>query len=285
MKIAVLLATFNRKNKTLACLNNLKVQEIPEELDLVIYLTDDASTDGTTEAIQEQYPEVRVYNGSGSLFWAGGMINSWTNALPSNADYYLLLNDDTFLERDCIKILVQSCTEFYLQHKLHAICVGTTQDPISGEITYGGRKLYSRYQPQSYRIEPQEYSIECDMANSNIMLVPAEVVAKIGILSKEFTHAIADFDYTLRAKKAGFPVIVAPGILGTCGNDHGKNWKSGQVKLSERVKYLFSVKGLAYKEYLLFIKRHFPLNLPASFFKLWVKTLFPIVYDLFKKTA
>lgn len=285
MKIAVLLATYNRKNKTIECLNNLKDQEIPKDLGLQIFLTDDASTDGTSEAVQEQFPEVNVYHGNGSLFWAGGMIHSWTKALSSNADYYLLLNDDTFLKKNAIKILIQSCTEFYSKHGRHAISVGTTQDPNLGEITYGGNKLYSRYKPQNYRVQPGEHSIECDMANSNIMLVPSEIVATIGILSKEFTHAIADFDYTLRARKAGFAVIVAPGILGICANDHAKNWKSGQVKLSERVKYLYSVKGLAYKEHLLFIKKHFPLNLPASFFKLWSKTLFPVVYDLFKKTA
>ncbi|MDX2072290.1 MAG: glycosyltransferase family 2 protein [Haliscomenobacter sp.] len=285
MKIAVLLATFNRKDKTLACLHNLKSQEIPEGPDLEIFLTDDASTDGTSEAIQAQFPETNVYHGNGSLFWAGGMIQSWTNALSSKADYYLLLNDDTNLKRDAVKILLNCCSEFYTKHGSQAIGVGTTQDPDSKEITYGGRKLFSKYKPQSYRVQPGEHSIECDMANSNIMLVPAEIVTKIGILSKEFTHAIADFDYTLRARKAGFSVIVAPGILGDCANDHAQNWKSSQVKLSERVKYLYSVKGLAYKEYLLFIKKHFPLNLPASFFKLWLKTLFPIVYDLFKKAA
>ncbi|WP_421799213.1 glycosyltransferase family 2 protein [Haliscomenobacter sp.] len=285
MKIAVLLATYNRKDKTLTCLSNLKDQEIPNDLDLEVFLTDDASSDGTTQAILEQYPDTHVYHGNGRLFWAGGMIHSWTNALSSNADYYLLLNDDTFLQRDTVRIMLQSCIDHYAKHGQQAITVGTTKDPNSEEITYGGRKLYSKYQPKSYRVQPQAHSIECDMANSNIMLVPAEIVAKIGILSKEFTHAIADFDYTLRAKKAGFSVIVAPGILGFCANDHEKNWKSGQVKLSERVKYLYSVKGLAYKEYLLFIKKHFPLNLPASFLKLWVKTLFPIVYDLFKKTA
>jgi GT2 family glycosyltransferase len=285
MKIAVLLATYNRKDKTLTCLSNLKKQEIPDDLDLEVFLTDDASTDGTTKAILEQYPKTHVYQGNGSLFWTGGMIQSWTMALASNADYYLLLNDDTFLKKDTIKIILQSCIDFYKVHAFHAISVGTTKDPDSGEITYGGRKLYSKHQPQNYRVDPQAHSVECDMANSNIMLVPAEIVAKIGILSKEFTHAIADFDYTLRAKKAGFSVIVAPGILGLCANDHGKNWKSSQVKLSERVKYLYSVKGLAYKEYLLYIKKHFPLNLPASFLKLWVKTLFPVVYDLFKKTA
>lgn len=285
MKIAVLLATYNRKVKTLTCLGNLKDQEIPDDLNLEVFLTDDASTDGTTKAILEQYPETHVYHGSGNLFWAGGMIHSWTMALSSNADYYLLLNDDTFLQRDTVRIMLQSCADHYAKHGQQAISVGTTKDPNSEEITYGGRKLYSRYQPQSYRVEPQAHSIECDMANSNIMLVPAEVVAKIGTLSKEFTHAIADFDYTLRAKKAGFSVIVAPGILGVCANDHEKNWKSGDVKLSERVKYLYSVKGLAYKEYLLFIKKHFPLNLPASFLKLWLKTLFPLVYDVFKKTA
>ncbi len=115
------------------------------------------------------------------------------------------------------------------------------------------------------------------------MMVPREVVKKIGILSADYTHSIADFDYTLRAKKAGFNVVVAPGILGHCTDDHGNNWKSSGVSLKDRIRYLKSPKGLAYKEYLHFIKLHFPSHLPVAFFKLWLKTLFPVVWDKFKR--
>jgi GT2 family glycosyltransferase len=285
MKIAVLLTTFNRKEKTLACLKKLNQQELPKDIELEVFLTDDASADGTAAVVNAQFPLVHVYPGTGHMYWAGGMRNSWQYALKTLPDYYLLLNDDTFIADDAITRLLQCCVSYYKQCLNYAICVGRTKDPDSGKLSYGGRKLYSKHRIQSYLVPDNQEIVACDMGEANIMLVPREIVDKIGILSCKYTHAFADIDYTLKAQKAGFKVIIPPGILGDCKNDHGKNWKSSDTRLSQRVKFMYSPKGLAYKEYLYFMHQHFPLQTPAAFFKIWLKTLFPIVYDRFKKTA
>jgi GT2 family glycosyltransferase len=282
MRIAVLLTTFNRKEKTIACLKYLYEQVMRDDIRLDLFLTDDASPDGTAEAVKDLYPVANIFHGNGSLFWAGGMRNSWTQALAVDPDYYLLLNDDTFLYPDAVERLIQTSEEALL-HSHAAVCIGTTKDADSGTISYGGRKLYSGRGPGSYVVHSETGNLECDLGNANIMLVPRMVVKKIGILSPDYIHGIADYDYTLRAKKAGFKVLVSRGILGTCKRDHGKNWKSSGTRLKERINYLYSPKGLAYKEYLFFIRKHFPLYLPSAFFKLWLKTLFPIFYDTFKK--
>jgi GT2 family glycosyltransferase len=280
MNIAVLLATFNRKEKTIACLRTLYAQQFPTEVSIDVYLTDDASTDGTRDAIKKEFPQVMIFVGNGSLFWAGGMRNSWQKALNAQPDFYLLLNDDTALENNAIETLLS----YYQQKNQHAaICIGTTIDNISGNISYGGRKLINPAKVQSHIVRSDTEFMDCDLGNANIMLVPKEVVATIGILSDDYTHSIADFDYTLRAKKAGFKVIVAPGILGHCVDDHGNNWKSADVSLKDRIKFLKSPKGLAYHEYLKFIKIHFPTHLPEAYFKLWLKTLFPLVWDKLKR--
>lgn len=280
MKISVLLATYNRKDKTIACLESLYRQHLDEGIHLNVFLTDDASSDGTAEEVKKRFPQVNVFNGTGSLFWAGGMRYTWNEALKSGADYYLLLNDDTLLDRSAIHQLLN-----YNQKTTNgpAICVGTTKDAFTGDISYGGQKLYHKNKVQCYTLYSQEDYLECDMANANIMMVPAAVVARIGILSEAYTHSIADFDYSLRAKKAGFKVIIVPGIIGYCTDDHGNNWKSTHTTLKERISYLKSPKGLAYREYLHFIRGHFPLHLPAAFLKLWIKTLFPVIWDKFKK--
>jgi GT2 family glycosyltransferase len=278
MRIAVLLATFNRKVKTISCLKSLYEQKIPGQITLEVFLTDDASSDGTALAIKQQFQAVNIFTGSGSLFWAGGMRNSWTEAQKTDPDYYLLLNDDTTLVNDAIIKLL----DFNKNNAATAICVGTTQDSVSGDISYGGRKLYHKSKVRSFTIFSEDEYLECDLANANILLVPKAVVEAIGILSNEYTHSIADFDYTLRAKKAGFKTMIVPGILGYCTDDHGNNWKSANVPLKDRIKYLKSPKGLAYSEYLTFIRHHFPYHLPAAFFKLWMKTLFPVVWDKLK---
>ena len=63
------------------------------------------------------------------------------------------------------------------------------------------------------------------------MWVPKEVVNKIGPLAEGYVHGVADYDYTLRARKAGLPVLIAPGYLGSCTDDHEWAYK-GFEKLS-----------------------------------------------------
>lgn len=278
MKIAVLLATYNRRQKTLTCLENLEQQQLPEGVALEVFLTDDNSADGTADAVKALYPYVHVFHGSGHLYWAGGMRSTWRKAMPEQPDYYLLLNDDTTLYPDAISKLLAIATT-----NPPSICIGSTCDESSGSLSYGGLVLLSKKRWKSKKVFNETATADCDFANANIMLVPAEVVKKIGILSDRYTHSLADYDYSLTAKKHGFAVKLAPGYLGSCVDDHGRNWKSQQTTLKERIQYLKSPKGLAYTEYLWFIKRHFPRSYPSAFVKLWAKTFFPFIWDRLKK--
>lgn len=280
MKIAVLLATYNRKEKTVSCLQRLYDQELREGVSIEVFLTDDNSTDGTRAAIRQHFPRVRIFKGSGSLFWAGGMRNSWKNARTVDPDYYLLLNDDTLLTENAVERIL---AYYDVQGKdPDTIAIGSTMEYSNQVVSYGGRKLYHPKKVQSYIAYSETEYLDCDMANANIMMVTRQIVHEIGMLSECYTHSIADFDYTLRAKKAGFKTVVMPGVLGNCIDDHGYNWSSSEVSLKNRLKYLKSPKGLAYKEYMGFIRQHFPSHIAEAFIKLWLKTLFPVLWDKFK---
>lgn len=279
MKIAVLLTTYNRKEKTLSCLRSLKQQVLPAHTNLEIFLTDDDSKDGTAAAVKQFYPEVNLFNGTGNFFWAGGMRFTWKKAMTVTPDYYLLLNDDTLLHENAISVLLATSESM----SGPSIIIGSTADSSTGQLSYGGWKLKTNKFWGGERVYDDTNSKDCDFGNANILLVSKGVVERLGILADHFTHSLADYDYTLKAKKAGFAVSVAPGFLGHCTDDHGKNWKSQNTSISQRIAYLKSPKGLAYKEYLRFIRDHFPLSYPSAFVKLWAKTLFPFVWDRFKR--
>src|SRR3712207_1700443 len=138
MKIAVLLTTFNRKNKTVICLESLKRQKLPDDVKIELFVTDDASTDGSVDAIKECFPNANIFNGGGSLFWAGGMRNSWREATKHFPDYYLLLNDDTVLHDSAISVLLKG------SNNASAVCIGSTKDPATGKRSYGGRCLTAK---------------------------------------------------------------------------------------------------------------------------------------------
>ena len=91
--IAVLLTCYNRKDKTLACLKQLYDSKFASAIhfEMDVYLTDDGSDDGSGAAIKENFPDVIIISGNGKLFWAGGMRNSWNEALKKHYDGFLLL--------------------------------------------------------------------------------------------------------------------------------------------------------------------------------------------------
>lgn len=282
LKIASLACSFNRKEKTSAFLKSLLSQALPEGYSLDIYLLDDNSTDGTRKHVQQHFPTVTLIEGTGSLYWAGGMRTVWNAALKSgDYDFFLLLNDDVHLNGDSISRLLAAHTQSQFPEN---ILLGTVYDDNKEKISYGGHKLKSKITGYAYTVVPDDKELlEAQIGNANVMMVDKAAVNKIGILSNEYIHGLADFDYTLTAVKNGVKVWVAPGYYGYCINDHGNRWLSGKTTLKKRIAYLYSPTGLAYKEYLHYVWKHFPLMLPTVFTKAWLKTLFPVVYDKFKK--
>ncbi|MBD1393318.1 glycosyltransferase family 2 protein [Mucilaginibacter glaciei] len=279
--IAVLLTCHNRKQKTLAFLKSLTQQAAFKNLQVDIYLLDDASADGTAQAVTELYPSINILYGSGNLFWAGGMRTVWTHAAAQKTyDIFLLFNDDVLLLPDCIERLFDTYTSFKGEG---TILIGSTLSPTSNKISYGGHVLYKPNRAAYSAVKPDDVKIlPCQLANANIFLVDKKAVDKIGLFCERYTHYLADFDYTITAARNGVGVYVAPGYYGYCEDDHGVNWLSGVHSLKTRINYLYSVKGLAYKEYLYYIKKHFPADYKAAVVKLWLKTLFPLIWDKFK---
>ncbi|MBE0573823.1 glycosyltransferase family 2 protein [Candidatus Dojkabacteria bacterium] len=283
MKVAILITSHNRKGKTIACLESIKNLNYPLKILIDIFLVDDGSIDGTGEAVKAKFPQVKVIQGDGNLFWAGGMNRAWKEALKQKFDGFLLLNDDTILFPSALDEIIETHKEAQERYKQEGIYIGTTQDPTTHKYTYGGHKIINKFNGKSTPVIPEKgKSKECDFANANIMFVSKSVVDTIGVLCERFTHAVADYDYTLRVSKKGIPVLVCPSYLGTCEDDHGNNWLSANTTLKERIKYLKSPKQLAYNEYLFYIKRHFPFYLPIAFIKLWGKTFFPSIWDKYK---
>ncbi|HLW10863.1 MAG TPA: glycosyltransferase family 2 protein [Fermentimonas sp.] len=285
VSMAVLLTCHNRKNKTIACLSSLFQATIPSQYIVDIFLTDDGSTDGTSEAIKELFPEVQVIKGSGNLFWAGGMRLAWETAMNKKSyDVYLLINDDVVLYADFFLKLVETDVYAYSKTGKKGVYTGATIDDRSKAVTYGASRIKNyKLIVRGHRIVPTDQPQKCDITNANILWVSKEVVNELGIFDYRFTHGLADHDYSLQAAKKQIPVLLAPGVCGVCIHDHGKNWRSNNYPLKERIAYLKSPKGLAYREYLYYIRKHFPMFIPYSFIMLWMKTLFPVVWDRLKK--
>lgn len=216
--IAVLLTCYNRREKTLQCLQALYQQNLCTGIELKPYLVDDASTDGTTEAVQRAYPHVHLIRGTGNLFWNGGMRAAFTAAQSEDPDYYLWLNDDTVLYPHALKTLLDVSAQLAIQEQGKAIIVGSTLDPETNRPTYGGlRQTYWWHPLKFHHICPDpNQPYHCDTLHGNCVLIPRAVVILVGNLNPAYTHNLGDYDYGLRARRKGCSAWMAPGYLGTC---------------------------------------------------------------------
>lgn len=288
LKTAVLLTCYNRKEKTLNCLRSLYTAIDLNNFDIKfeVYLVDDNSSDGTSEEISIKFPKIYIIKGSGNLYWAGGMRLAWETALKKDHDYdfFLLLNDDVILTNNFIYDLLNTHEYCKAKFKKSGIYVCSTMDSKNSKISYGGTLIIKRgINIKSVRIHPSNVPIPCSVANANILMVAREVVKVIGILDPNYLHDFADYDYTLLASSQGFPVLVSPGFGGYCVNDHGKRWLSSDVSFKERLNYLYSIKGISYRDHSYYLKKNFKFQFPYYFVLFWLKTIFPFIWDKFKK--
>lgn len=221
MRLAALLTCHNRRDQTLACLRALHASIRPSGCELAVYLVDDGSADGTGAAVRAEFPLVALIEGDGSLFWNGGMRLAFGAAMQHGHDAYLWLNDDTMLYPDALQRLFACSDE---QARAHGgrrdIVVGATCDAASGRLTYGGLVSRSRWSPYYYvHLPVGDRTQSCKTFNGNCVLIPREVVRATGNIDDAFVHAIGDWDYGFRARRAGFAIWMANGFVGTCSQN------------------------------------------------------------------
>jgi GT2 family glycosyltransferase len=272
--IATLITCYNRKDKTLICLDMLMLNSLPVGYSMDVYLVDDGCTDGTSQAIHSCYPQVNIIKGDGNLFWNRGMHKAWeTAAKAKDYDYYLWLNDDTFLFKNALEVMLSAI----LSTENQSIIVAASCSKVTGMLTYSG------FLSNGDRIKPIDKLVKAHTFHGNCVLIPKLVFQKVGNLDPLFHHSIGDMDYGLRATKFGIKSLVAPGFLASCEeHDSLPLWCIPSASLIERIKSLYSPLGNNQPYYYFRFKfRHFgflialkhlvSMHLRLFFPALWLK--------------
>jgi GT2 family glycosyltransferase len=276
-RIGLLIASHNRREKTLACLRHAFGQDgLGERFRLDCYLVDDGSSDGTADHVRQEFPRVQVFKGDGSLFWNRAMHWAMKEAAAADPDFYLWLNDDTQLQKNACSTLLDTYDAVSEDGKRSALVVGAISDPDTGEATYGGVVRCSRWHPFRYQqVRPQSVPALCDTMNGNCVLIPREVARRVGNLEPAFRHAIGDTDYGLRARARGCSLWLTPGFVGTCRRNPAAEgaWHKS-LPLRERWKKVCSPKGLPPREFLVFARRHGGVLWPAFWALPYLRLIF-----------
>ena len=177
---------------------------------------DNASSDGTVEYVKDKFPSVKIIANSENLRFAGGNNVGIKYALERNADYVLLLNNDTEVAPDFLPELVRAAENdksigiagpkiYYYEGNKMIWFAGGKVEFWKGWISHIGIREpdYGQY----------DFAREVDYITGCCMLVKREVIEKIGKLDESFFIYGEDADWSLRASRAGYSLVYVPSSI------------------------------------------------------------------------
>ena len=208
-RVCVLILNRDRREDTLACLSSLLARPYAN-LDVVVL--DNASSDGTPAAVRAAYPQIQVIETGGNLGYAAGNNVGLEWARRHEAEYALLLNEDTIVDPDFISHLVDAAQARPELAFLGPIVYHYSEPEViqsAGGMIAPDWRTFHRGQNEPDRGQYARPS-EADWVSGCAIFLRMSVVERIGMLDPAFFIYSEEVDWCVRARRAGFLGLVVP---------------------------------------------------------------------------
>lgn len=206
----IIIPVLNRWEQTRTCLKMLTAGSFR---DFRIIVVDHGSTDGTSEELRREFPEILRLPGSTEMWWAGATNIGIREALKEGADNVMLLNNDCYVGADTLRILMlhsEAAGEAVIapiQRRFQSGLVSSKRTMTCFLFGFPTLNLPGNlmYRPDEHRLLPTRIII-----GGRGVLIPASVFNKVGLLNEEqLPHYGSDHDFFLRCRKQGIPLFIA----------------------------------------------------------------------------
>lgn len=215
--ISAIIVSYNTRQMTLDCLRALYagLGQTPAE----VWVVDNASADGSAEAIRETFPEVKLIT---NLHNAGFAAANNQAIRASCGEFLLLLNSDAFLNQGAINTLVA-----YMKLRPEVAVVGPRLLNADGSLqrscyrfpgpwrTFCENVLLTAAVPNStlfgdYRAWSHDRVRDVDMVIGACMLIRRLALDEVGTFDENFFLYAEETDLCYRLRKAGLRTTFVP---------------------------------------------------------------------------
>lgn len=207
--VVSIVLNLDRRADTLACLASIEGNTYGR---IQVLVLDAGSTDGSVQAVREAFPAASVVELRENLGYAGNNNVGITAALDRGADWVLLLNEDTLLDRHCIERLVLAGESDprigVLGPMVYHADEPTVIQSAGGRID--GRWVFSHLgqnQPDAGQFEGPR---DVDWISGCAILVRRRVIDEVGPLDARFFYYYEETEWCVRAAKAGWRIVHVP---------------------------------------------------------------------------
>jgi len=209
-KVAIVILAYNNYADTQECLQSVLKLDYPA---LEVWLVDNGSQDGTAQRVVVEFPAVHVVQTGRNLGVAGGFNAGIVPALHSGAEYVFILNNDTIVKPDIIRILVTEAQAhpdygllmpkiLYYDAPDRIWSIGARYRLFPPAIVMIG--LNKPDGPSYNEVRFLEYAPSC------ALLISRQVFECVGLLDDGYFFFYDDWDYSLRVRKAGYKIVYIP---------------------------------------------------------------------------
>lgn len=197
-KVFIVILNYNGKNVIKKCLASVFKIDYPN---FEVVIVDNNSTDGSFEVAKSTFSKASFIKNEENLGFSAGSNIGIRFALERMAEYVLVLNQDTEVEKDFLKKLTEEGEKDDRAGILSPVIFsGNTK-----EVWFSGGKIkWLRMKFQHEKDIKEKESYETKYLTGCAMLIKAEVFKKIGLFDENFFLYWEDTDFSFRARKAGF---------------------------------------------------------------------------------
>ncbi|MBB6713505.1 glycosyltransferase family 2 protein [Clostridium gasigenes] len=210
-KVFIILLNYKNVKDTLEAVESLENINYPN---FEIIIVDNDSKDNSLILLKEALGEKHhiISSGKNGGFAFGNNVGI-KYAIKKNADYVLLINNDTTVEKDFLNHLVNS-----IENKKNvAMATGLILNYYNKEkIWYDGGeikwdKFYGYHINEGKRLSDVTLKErEITFATGCLMLIKCEIIKKIGYLPEEYFMYYEDVDFCAKIQEEGYKICYNP---------------------------------------------------------------------------
>ncbi|WP_145324265.1 glycosyltransferase family 2 protein [Paenibacillus xylanexedens] len=218
--ISIIIVNFNTRQLTLDCLASVYASQTFYQYEVIVI--DNASHDGSVEAIREVYPDVQLIANQNN---SGFSVANNQGMEVAKGRYILLLNSDTVIQSDTLHTMIyfmdrhpemgaSGCKVILPDGSLDKACKrGFPTPSASFYYAFGISRLFpDRPKFNQYQLghlsPDDEYPVDCLVGA--FMLVRRETIEQVGGLDETFFMYGEDIDWCYRIKEAGWGIFYYP---------------------------------------------------------------------------
>lgn len=220
LDVSIIIVNFNTRQLTLDCLASVYASQTSYQYEVIVI--DNASHDGSVEAIREVYPDVQLIANQNNTGFA---VANNQGMEVAKGRYILLLNSDTVVQPDTLHTMIyfmdrhpemgaSGCKVILPDGSLDKACKrGFPTPSASFYYAFGiSRRFPDRPKFNQYQLghlsPDDEYPVDCLVGA--FMLVRRETIEQVGGLDETFFMYGEDIDWCYRIKEAGWGIFYYP---------------------------------------------------------------------------